>query len=252
VHGLPLQDTESFARSLDLVLDLRPDRVALYSFAYVPWARPNQKRIDPASLPAGESKLALALAARERLLGAGYEAVGIDHFALPGDELARANRTSRLDRNFMGYTATPAASSIAFGITGIGEIEGAYFQNARKLTDYYRALDADRPAVERGLRLDEDDLRRQHVIRRLLCSFRVDKEEFTRRFDADFDQIFAAELRRLRATEAACGAGLVSASERELVLTETGRLFARNVCMHFDRHLEARRASGSPAFSRTV
>jgi oxygen-independent coproporphyrinogen-3 oxidase len=252
VHGLPRQDRASFARNLDQVLELRPDRVALYSFAYVPWARANQRRIDPATLPTGEPKLALALEARQRLLGAGYEPVGIDHYALPADELARASRAARLDRNFMGYTPGPASSSIAFGITGIGELEGAYFQNARKLSDYSQALDAGRLPIERGFLLDEDDLRRQHVIRRLLCTFRVDKEEFADRFDADFDRTFATDLSRLRATEEACGAELASRSERELVLTETGRLFARNVCMHFDRHLEARRANGSPAFSRTV
>ncbi len=132
VYGLPHQNEVTFRASLERVVELRPDRLALYSFAYVPWVRPNQKRIDQAALPARETKMALYLAALERLLAAGYEPIGMDHFALPDDELARAAREGRLDRNFMGYTVKPASTMIAFGVSGIGDVTGGFFARSEE------------------------------------------------------------------------------------------------------------------------
>jgi oxygen-independent coproporphyrinogen-3 oxidase len=257
VYGLPRQDETSFALSLDRLLGLRPDRVAMYSFAYVPWTRRHQKRIDPTALPASAAKLALFLAARERLIGAGYEPIGIDHFALPHDELARAARARRLDRNFMGYTPTPASAMVALGVSGIGEVEGAFFQNERRLADYTATLDAGRLPIQRGHRLDDDDRLRQYVIRQLMCNFAVDKDEVRLRFGVDFDGHFEPELSRLEglgdAGDAAADlAGLVIDRGRTLELSELGRIFARNVCAAFDRYLEARQAAGRPVYSRTI
>ncbi len=191
VYGLPLQTEATFRESLDLVTELRPDRLAIYSFAFVPWIRPNQKKIDQAALPAREAKMALYFAALEKLLDAGYEPIGMDHFALPGDELARAARAGRLDRNFMGYTVKPSNAMIAFGVSGIGEVEGGFFANEKKLSRYYEALDAGELPVERGYRLDADDRIRQFVIRQLMCNFRVDKAAVAKRFGIDFDAYFA-------------------------------------------------------------
>jgi oxygen-independent coproporphyrinogen-3 oxidase len=253
VYGLPLQDEASFESNLDRLLELRPDRVALYSFAYVPWVRPHQRRIDAALLPPSELKLTLYLAAFDRLLDAGYAAIGMDHFALPDDELARAARESRLERNFMGYSATPAAETIALGVSGIGEFDGAFFQNERKLSRYYAALDAGRLPIERGYLLDDDDRLRQFVIRQLMCSFAVDKDVVERRFGIDFDRYFEVPLARLSAwSEDGCGPMLIVEEGRTLRVTEPGRVFVRNVCMAFDRYLEARQATGKPAYSRTV
>ena len=248
VYGLPQQTEATFQTNLDRLVELRPDRLALYSFAYVPWIRPNQKRIDASRLPAREEKLALYMATLARLIEAGYEPIGMDHFALPGDELARAARAGRLDRNFMGYTVRPASAMIAFGVSGIGEVEGGFFQNERKLSTYYAALDAGRLPIQRGYRLDDDDRLRQHVIRQLMCNFAVDKGEVAARFGIDFDAYFAASLAKLDEPRAA---GLLVETPARLEVTERGRLFVRNVCMAFDRYLEAKKPD-KPVFSRTV
>lgn len=249
IYGLPGQDGPGFERNLDRLLELAPDRVAMYSFAYVPWARPHQKGLDAAALPAREAKLELYLAALERLLGAGYEAIGMDHFARPEDELARAARESRLERNFMGYTVQPASTRVALGVSGIAEVEGAFFQNERKLAAYYAALDASRLPIERGYVLDDDDRLRQHVIHQLLCRFELDKNEIERRFGIDFDAIFAPVRAAL---EEARGEGLLLADGRVLRVTATGRLFVRNLAMIFDRYLKSHQTRGRPAYSRTV
>jgi oxygen-independent coproporphyrinogen-3 oxidase len=249
VYGLPMQSEASFGANLDRLLELRPDRIALYSFAYVPWIRPNQKRIDAGALPVRDDKLALYLAALTRLVGAGYEPIGMDHFALPADELARAARESRLDRNFMGYTVKPASTMIAFGVSGIGEVEGAFFQNERKLSTYKQALDRGRLPIQRGYLLDDDDRLRQYVIRQLMCNFAVAKGEVERRFGVVFDDYFADSLGALDEERAA---GFVDESAERLAVTPDGRMFVRNVCMAFDRYLAAKRQSERPVFSRTV
>ena len=249
VYGLPLQTEATFRASLDLVTDLRPDRLAIYSFAFVPWIRPNQKKIDEAALPHREAKMALYFAALEKLLAAGYEPIGMDHFALPGDELARAARAGRLDRNFMGYTVKPSNAMIAFGVSGIGEVEGGFFANEKKLSRYYEALDAGTLPVERGYRLDADDRIRQYVIRQLMCNFRVDKAAVAKRFGIDFDAYFATSLAALDEVEAE---GFVVVDAAAVTVQPAGRLFVRNVCMAFDRYLEAKREANRPVFSRTV
>ncbi len=249
VYGLPLQTEESFRRSLDQVIELRPDRLAIYSFAFVPWIRPNQKRIDEGALPLGDVKMALYFAALEKLLDAGYEPIGMDHFALPGDELARAARAGRLDRNFMGYTVKPSNAMIAFGVSGIGEVEGGFFANEKKLSRYYAALDAGRLPIERGYLLDADDRIRQYVIRQLMCNFRVTKADVAARFGIDFDAYFASALDELAEVRAE---GFVEVGAEALTVAPAGRLFVRNVCMAFDRYLAAKREASRPVFSRTV
>ena len=249
VYGLPFQTEASFAESLARVIELRPDRLAVYSFAYVPWARPNQSRIDPASLPRGEAKLELYLLALERLLAAGYEPVGMDHFALPGDELARAAREGRLDRNFMGYTPSPASTMLGFGVSGIGEVAGGWFANERKLSRYSAALDAGRLPIERGRILDADDRVRAFVIRRLMCNFRVAKRDVEQRFGISFDACFASSLASL---DELAAAGFVRHDGDAIEIAPAGRLFVRNVCMAFDRYLHSGSARERPAFSRTI
>lgn len=248
IYGLPRQRLETFHENLERILELRPDRVAVYSFAYVPWIRGHQKWLDPASLPSPELKLQLYLAAMDRFLSAGYEPIGMDHFALPDDELAWAAREGRLHRNFMGYTVMPASDLVAFGISGIGEVQGAFFQNAKKLSSYYRALDEGRLPVQRGYVLDGDDRIRQYVIQQLMCNFRVRKDEVRRRFGVEFDTYFTSSLARL---DEVLEAGFVEMHPWGLQVTERGRLFVRNVCMAFDRYLEAKNLE-QRVFSRTV
>jgi oxygen-independent coproporphyrinogen-3 oxidase len=248
IYGLPLQRMETFQTNLDQILSLRPDRVAVYSFAYVPWIKGHQKKMDEDSLPSAEVKLQLYMKAMERFLDEGYEPIGMDHFALPDDELAVAAREGRLSRNFMGYTVTPASDMVAFGVSGIGEVHGAFFQNRKKLSTYYEALDGGGLPVEKGYALDEDDKIRQHVIKQIMCNFKVVKADVSRRFGIDFDEYFHSSLDALQEVR---DAGFVEIDSDILRVKEEGRLFVRNVCMAFDRYLEAK-AAAKPVFSRTV
>jgi oxygen-independent coproporphyrinogen III oxidase len=249
IYGLPLQSPASFGRSVDAVVAMRPDRVACYSFAHVPWIRGHQRYLKPDELPPPELKLELFLIARERFLAAGYEPIGMDHFALPGDEMARAAREGTLHRNFMGYTVRPAPDMVGLGVSAIGDVAGAFAQNTKKLSGYYAALGASRFPVERGYLLSADDHVRRRAITDLMCNARLDGDALASRFGIDFDLYFARELAELR--EGPVRDGFLRIEGRTLELTPVGRLFVRNVCMTFDAHLRAK-AGARPVFSRTV
>jgi oxygen-independent coproporphyrinogen III oxidase len=250
IYGLPLQEPDSFGANLDQVIGLRPDRVAVYSFAYVPWIRGHQKKLDQATLPSAEVKLELYMMAMERFLDAGYQPIGMDHFALPDDELAVAASEGRLYRNFMGYTVMPASDMLGVGISGIGEVQQGFFQNEKKLSTYYEALDAGRLPVARGYLLDLDDRIRQYVIQQIMCNFRVRKADVAARFGIEFDDYLATSLARLDDVR---DAGFVEMDEDGLTITPQGRVFVRNVCMAFDRYLlEKEPKADRPVFSRTV
>lgn len=248
IYGLPGQRVDRFASGLDDVLELMPDRLAVYSFAYVPWIKPNQRRLAPEEFPDPAIKLELYLTALNRFLEAGYDPIGMDHFALPGDELSAAAREGRLERNFMGYTVKPASTMIGFGVSAIGDLEGGYFQNCKKLSTYYRELDAGRLPVERGCLLDGDDRLRRRVIMSLMCSFRVDKAAISERFGIEFDDYFRSSLSRLGELE---DAEMVRNSPTAVEILGAGKLFVRNAAMAFDRYLEVK-TEARPAFSRTV
>ncbi len=249
IYGLPFQTRASFGRSVEAVVALRPDRVAVYSYAHVPWIRGNQKRIRPEDLPSRERKIELFLEAMERFLAAGYRQIGMDHFALAEDELARAAEQRRLYRNFMGYTTRPAADMVGLGVSAIGRVGAAFAQNTKKLNVYYAALEAGRFPIERGYVLDADDLLRAHVITELMCNFHLQRAAVEARFGIDFDRYFAPELAELRAGPVAHG--FLELSPEGLLVTPRGRLFVRNVCMAFDRYLRAK-AADKPVFSRTI
>jgi oxygen-independent coproporphyrinogen-3 oxidase len=248
IYGLPFQTAESFAQSVRAVLCIRPERAAVYSYAHVPWIRGNQRRIRPEDLPTGERKLGLFLEARALFLAAGYRQIGMDHFALEQDELARAAAARALHRNFMGYTTRPASDMLGAGVSAIGDVRGAFAQNTKKLSTYYQMLDAGRFPIERGRRLDADDLLRRHVIQQLMCNFRVELRPLEARFRIEFVPYFEAELRELHDLAAD---GLVTVSDDAIEVTPSGRLLVRNVCMCFDRYLRAG-STQQPVFSRTV
>ena len=249
IYGLPLQSVASFGRSVDAVIAMRPERLAVYSFAHVPWVRGNQKRLDPADLPAPETKIALFLEARDRLLDAGYVQLGMDHFALPDDEIARAAQAGVLHRNFMGYTVKPASDMVGVGVSSIGDVAGAFAQNTKKLSTYYENLDAGRFPVERGYVLDADDRIRRHVITQLMCNFRVAWADVQQRFGIEAQAYFAGERRVL--AEGPATHGLVALDDNGIDVLPMGRFFVRNICMIFDRHLREQTGS-TPVFSRTV
>ena len=250
IYGLPKQTPEGFERALEQVLALRPDRAAVYSFAYVPWMRGHQKTIDTDELPPPATKLALFAIARERFLAAGYEPIGMDHFALPGDELARARAAGRLRRNFQGYAVIPGDDVIGLGISAIGDVRGAYVQNAKKLSDYEEAIRGGRLPIERGVARSADDEVRRAVIHELMCNFRVDVRALERAHGIDFAAYFAEDLRRLAAE---AEQGLVEISADSIQATPAGELFVRNLAMCFDRYWrEKHEQGGKPTFSRTV
>jgi len=249
IYGLPLQTEESFARSVDAVIALEPDRVACYSFALVPWIKSNQRSIDESFLPGRETKFALFGIALERFLAAGYHQIGMDHFARAEDEMARAVSQRRLKRNFMGYTVLPAADMIGLGVSAIGEVCGAFAQNTKKLSEYYAALAAGKPPVERGYELHGDDALRRAVISEIMCNFAVETREIDAAFGIRFQEYFATEIRELR--EGPVASGFLEVDDERLLVTELGRLFVRNIAMPFDRHLRENRDE-KQVFSRTV
>ncbi len=239
IYGLPHQDPEGWARTLETVLSMRPDRLAVYSFAFMPEVLKHQRRMPAAAIPDGRTKLELFRAAYAAFVSAGYQPIGMDHFAVPDDELSRAQAERRLGRNFQGYTVQAASDVVAIGSTGISDVGGAYAQNVRALPRYYERVSQGRLATERGLALTADDQRRRAVITRLMCNFWVD-------LGPDAASDFAPELERLRAFE---DDGLVKRTGTQLELTPLGRLFVRNVAMVFDTYLAG---AERPRFSRTV
>ncbi len=251
IYGLPRQELESFRRTLDAVVDLGPDRIAVYSYAHVPWLRPHQKQIDASTLPDATLKFELIGAAIERFLGAGYVAIGMDHFARPGDELALASRSRRLHRNFMGYTTRPATDMLGVGVSAIGDVQGAFAQNHKKLPPYYEAIDRGAFPIERGYALSEDDLVRRYVITELMCNFHVDAAAVRQRFGVRFGEYFGRELEALAAAAGPVADGFVTVGDAGLDVSADGRLFVRNICMAFDRYLPTHQA-GRPVFSRTI
>jgi oxygen-independent coproporphyrinogen-3 oxidase len=210
------------------------------------------KHLPAEALPPAEVKLALLAQTIEAFTGAGYAQIGMDHFALPEDELARAVNDRTLSRNFMGYTVQSARDMVAIGVSGIGDVQGLFVQNAKKLTSYYSALDAGRFPIERGYALDADDRLRRHVITELMCNAHLDVREVERRFGVTFADYFGDELRELTGGQSAATDGLVRVTPGAIEVSAIGRMFIRNVCMVFDRYLRARTAAATPVFSRTV
>jgi oxygen-independent coproporphyrinogen-3 oxidase len=247
IYGLPRQTLDSFNATLDKVLALDPDRIALYSYAHLPAVFKPQRRIRAADLPSAEAKLQILTLAIGRLTRAGYLYIGMDHFAKPDDELAVAQRQGRLQRNFQGYSTHPESDLLGFGVTAIGRVGPIYYQGFKRLDDYYAALDAGRLPVARGIELTQDDLVRRAVIQALTCHFRVSIESIELSYLVDFRGYFATELRELRKL---VDDGLIELQPDWLVVTPKGRLLVRAICMVFDRYLREARERAS--YSRVI
>ncbi|MFH1176525.1 MAG: oxygen-independent coproporphyrinogen III oxidase [Acidobacteriota bacterium] len=248
IHGLPHQTAESFGASVDLVIhELAPDRVAVFSYAHVPWIKPHQRALEQLPLPRGWEKFRILAAAAERFLAAGYRFIGMDHFAQPDDELSRALDAGALHRNFMGYTVLPASDMIGIGVTSIGDVGGCFVQNEKNLARYERSLAAGELPVERGLRRSPEDELRGAMIRRLITTFRLDFDWVQERFGVDPRTRFARELGELAPAQAD---GLVEVDESGIRVLPRGRFFIRNLCMPFDAYLA--RDAGKTLYSRTV
>jgi oxygen-independent coproporphyrinogen-3 oxidase len=243
VYGLPYQSAESFADTLDRTFALRPARVAVYAYAHLPKLRRHQARIDAAALPAPSERLLLAEAARIRFLEAGYEAIGMDHFALPDDELTIAQREGRLSRDFMGYT-TRDTELVGLGMSAISELDAAYVQQWSNLGHWWKAVEAGAPVVERGWALSDDDRVRREIIRQVMCNFALSFSEVEARVGQPFAEAFRQELATLRKLE---DEGWVTLAEAGLTVTHAGRLRVRNIAAVFDQYLASGRATYSQA-----
>jgi oxygen-independent coproporphyrinogen-3 oxidase len=249
VYGLPGQTLESFRRNLAEAVALRPHRVAAYSFAYLPAIRSNQKVIDAKAIPDRDTKFALLAMTREAFMAAGYQAIGMDHFALPSDELAVAQRQGRLSRNFMGYAVTPGDDAIGFGVSAIGDVRGALVQNEKMLAPYYRALDAGRLPVQRGYQRSTDDEIRRQAILSLMCNFVVERATLETKHGIRFAEYFRDSLEKLQPFVAD---GMCRIDDSGVHAIGLGQLFVRNLAMCFDAYLGPRKQLGRPVFSRTV
>lgn len=238
IYGLPHQGVVRFGHTLDTVLEMRPDRIALYNYAHLPTRFMPQRRIKEAELPAPDEKLRILAHAIERLSDAGYVYIGMDHFARPDDELAVAQREGRLQRNFQGYSTYADCDLLAFGVSSIGRAGGAFSQNERELDAYYARLDAGELPVMRGWSLSEDDILRNDAIQTLMCDFSLSFEAFGRAHGIDFAARFADELVEL--TELAA-AGLLELDGQGIRVTDAGRMLVRIIAMRFDRYLRADR-----------
>jgi oxygen-independent coproporphyrinogen-3 oxidase len=243
IYGLPLQTAASFGKTAEKLIALRPDRIAFYSYAKVPWLKPHQKAIPDADLPSTEEKFRIYVEAREAFMKGGYLPIGMDHFALEGDSIASAYREKKLTRNFQGYSVQMAEDMLSFGITAIGFLQNRFFQNVKTLEEYEAKGSQGKLPSFRGFILSLEDMRRRYAIQALMCRFELDKADFSHRFGLSFDAHFQKELETLARLE---GEGLVELGRDRIVATALGRLFIRIVASAFDAYL------GNGQFSRAV
>jgi len=247
IYGLPFQNMESFARTLDRVIDVNPDRMSVFNYAHLPERFKPQRRINEDDLPSPEEKLEILKMTFEHLEKAGYVYIGMDHFAKPDDELAIAQRDGTLYRNFQGYSTHSECDLIGLGVTSIGMVGPTYSQNSRTLEEYNQAIDEDRLPLFRGMDLTRDDLIRRDVITRTICHFTLDFSDIENKWQIKFGEYFAEELNDLKGM---VEDGLVEISENRLNVMPRGRLLIRNVCMIFDIYLKQQKAKVK--FSRVI
>lgn len=252
IYGLPHQTFSGFATTLEQVLTLAPERVALFHYAHVPWMKKHQRALDVDAMPSSSEKMRIFTHAVATFTAAGYEYLGLDHFALPADELARARADRTLQRNFMGYSTRGGVDLIGLGVSAIGEVGGAYFQNRPQIAEWHEAVASGVPGVGRGHLLSDADRLRRRVIMNLMCHGVIVKCEIAEEFRIDFDRTFERELRELVPLSAD---GLVQLLPDRIVLPRLGQVFMRNVAVVFDSYFRERQQRGGASqqtFSRTL
>ncbi len=249
MYGLPGQTPGHLAHSARRVIELGADRVAVFGYAHVPWMKPHQRKLEQHGIPEAASRWDMFNAARSTLLDAGYVAIGMDHFAKPSDELALAAGKRKLSRNFQGYTVLEATSLVGLGVSSISDAADSFLQNAKRLSSYYRAIEAGTFATEKAKVLDDEDKLRRDVIISIMCNLYVDFAAVEQRHDIDFRKEFVGELEQLSGF---VDDGLVVRREGGFEVSESGRVFLRNIAMTFDAYLDKGKAGDMPRFSRTV
>ena len=246
IYGLPFQTESSFEKTLDEIIGLSPNRLAVFSYAHVPWIKPAQKILERDNLPTPETKLNLLKLIIEKLTSEGYVYIGMDHFARPDDELAVAQNQKTLQRNFQGYSTFGGADIHAFGMSSVSQIPDAYWQNIKDLKDYYRSLDDGKTPVSKACLLTGQEKKHRTVITRLMCDLSLDYDDLSSNLDINFREEFATSLAGLEDMEKD---GLLRQNESGLTVTDAGRLFIRNIAMRFDPEIES---SSTTRYSRTI
>ncbi len=247
IYGLPMQTSESFKNTLDTIIELDPDRIAMYNYAHLLHRFPPQRRINADELPSPDMRLAILGNGIEQLINAGYQYIGMDHFAKHNDELSIAQREGSLHRNFQGYAAHAQCDSIGFGVSAISQIEDHFAQNVLDLKNYHNSISEDQLPIARGYQSTWEDLLRREVIQRLICHFVLDVKEVEQQWGINFRQYFANELAALESMQKD---GLLEVSADHINVLEPGRLLIRNICMVFDEYGKA--AGETPRFSRVL
>ncbi|OEC36376.1 oxygen-independent coproporphyrinogen-3 oxidase [Pseudomonas cuatrocienegasensis] len=246
IYGLPLQTAENFARTVDQVIALQPDRLSLFNYAHLPERFMPQRRINTSDLPTPAVKLAMLQASIEQLTAAGYRYIGMDHFALPDDELASAQEDGTLQRNFQGYTTHGHCDLIGLGVSAISQIGDLYSQNSSDLSNYQHSLGNGQLATQRGLHCTGEDRLRRAVIQQLICHFQLSFADIETRFSIDFRKHFAANWPALQQM---ARDGLIELSDQGITVKPAGRLLVRALCMVFDQYLCEQ---SRPRFSRVI
>ena len=246
IYGLPYQTDETFRETLEQTLSLDPDRLALFSYAHVPWMKPSQKLLKRETMPPTEMKFAILKLGVETLTRAGYAYIGMDHFAKRGNELEVAQREGKLQRNFQGYSTKAGADILSFGVSSISQTRDMYWQNMKDLSHYYACLDEDKLPIANGYVLKGEDHIRRDVIMRIMCDMKLDFGAMSERLGFNFAEHFADEL---GAIEALAGDGLVRMQPGGFEVTDAGRLLIRNVAMCFDEYAGS---ATEGVYSRTI
>jgi oxygen-independent coproporphyrinogen III oxidase len=248
IYGLPYQTLDTFAETVDKVIDISPDRVAVFNYAHVPWLKKHQAVMDQDPMPSPDQRLAILEMTSAKLADAGYEYIGMDHFAKPTDELAIAQKEGTLYRNFQGYSTKAGADLYAFGMSAISQFENIYAQNEKDFKAYYAAVDAGEPATRVGYRMTADDHIRKETIMQLMCDLVIDKRGIEKKFDIDFEDYFKSDIPKL---DQFISEGLVINEADKVRVVGSGILIIRNIAMCFDAYLEEMMRT-RPVFSKTV
>lgn len=252
IYGLPLQTETGFADTLDKVIRMRPDRLSLFNYAHMPHMFKVQKQIDAAQLPSAQVKLAILHNSIEQLLKAGYEYIGMDHFALPSDELSKAQKNGTLHRNFQGYTTGADYDLLGFGVSSINSLADTYAQNEKDLQAYIDAVNEGRLPIIKGYKLSQDDRLRRAVINALACQFELRIAALEQQWGIRFAKYFCEELHQLKGF---AEDGLIKLSDTHIQVTASGRLLVRSICMCFDKYLrkaKTQAANNTPRYSRII
>lgn len=247
IYGLPFQTVKDFEKSVDAMIDISPDRIALFNYAHVPWMKKHMALIKEKDLPAPEEKLQILKMSVEKLTSAGYEFIGMDHFAKPHDDLSKAFHEKKLYRNFQGYSTNAGTDLFAMGITSISQFGKVYAQNYKTEKEYFSAINNGIIPVMKGYKMTPDDIIRKEVIMKIMCDFELDFSTIEKKFNINFEEYFSYGLNDF---DELISDGLVEIKNRKIKVAEMGRLLIRNVAMKFDGFLERKEDSGK--YSRTV